>query len=128
MRLGICDLRFSIYACAALIATTCTVNALEIKVEKNSIDLPTALRLAGAQNLDVQIAREKLTEARVAEEQARQQFYPWIAPGITYRRHEGQIQDVSGNMFRADKQSYNVGASVVAQLDLGDAIYKTLAA
>src|ERR1051325_8472588 len=28
------------------------------------IDLPTALRLAGAHNLDVRIAREKLAEAR----------------------------------------------------------------
>ncbi|MDB6026958.1 MAG: Outer rane efflux protein [Verrucomicrobiales bacterium] len=125
---GICDLRFAIYACAVVIVAAGSGQALEIKVEKTSIDLPTVLRLAGAQNIDVQIAREKLTEAQVAEEQARQHFYPWIAPGIGYRRHEGQIQDVSGNMFRADKQSYNLGATVNAQLDLGDAIYKTLAA
>jgi outer membrane protein TolC len=55
-------------------------------------------------------------------------YFPWIAPGIGYRRHEGQIQDVAGKMFSVDKQSYNVGASINAQLDLGDAIYKNLAA
>ncbi|MEO8426907.1 MAG: hypothetical protein ABI651_07335 [Verrucomicrobiota bacterium] len=35
------------------------------------IDLPTALQLAGAQNLDIQIAREKLAEARANEESVR---------------------------------------------------------
>lgn len=119
-------LRFTIGALIGAATLTCFAQSQEAKTAP--IDLPTVLRLAGAQNLDVQIAREKLTEAQVAEEQARQNFFPWIAPGLTYRRHEGQIQDVSGNMFRADKQSYNVGASINAQLDLGDAIYKSLAA
>src|SRR4051812_36209971 len=32
------------------------------------IDLPTALRLAGAQNLDIQIARERVAEARANDE------------------------------------------------------------
>ena len=36
------------------------------------IDLPTALRLAGAQNLDIQIAREHLNEALANREKRRQ--------------------------------------------------------
>ncbi len=126
MRRSICDLRFTIYALCGVISLLSTAAGAE-EPKRVPIDLPTVLRLAGAQNLDVQMARERLVEAQASEEQARQNFFPWIAPGVTYRRHEGQIQDVSGNVFSADKQSYNVGASINAQLDIGDALYKTLA-
>src|SRR5579862_6870583 len=44
------------------------------------IDLPTALRLAGAQNLDIQIARTRLAEARANRQSALEQFFPWLAP------------------------------------------------
>jgi len=94
----------------------------------HQIDLPTALRLAGAQNLDVKIAQERLREARANHQSAVAQFFPWISPGIIYRQHEDKIQDVSGNIIDADKYSYAPGATVGVQLDLGDAIYKSLAA
>lgn len=93
-----------------------------------TLDLPTALRLAGAQNLDVQIARERLREARALQDQAKQRWFPWIAPGIGYRRHDGNIQDVGGAIFEANKQAYTVGAALTVQVDLGDALYQSLAA
>jgi len=92
------------------------------------IDLPTALRLANAQNLDIQIARERLKEAKANHESAAEQFFPWISPGAAYRRHEGRIQAVDGTVFDADKQAYTVGGALTAQLELGDAIYKSLTA
>ncbi len=92
------------------------------------IDLPTALRLANAQNLDIQIARERLKEAKANHESAVELFLPWVAPGAVYRRHENRIQDVVGNILDADKQSYTVGGALTAQMDLGDAVYKSLAA
>src|SRR5947207_12722266 len=92
------------------------------------IDLPTALRLANAQNLDIQIARERLKEGKANRESAVELFLPWISPGAVYRRHENRIQDVVGNIIDADKQSYPVGGAITAQMDLGDAIYKSLAA
>jgi outer membrane protein TolC len=92
------------------------------------VDLPTVLRLAGAQNLDIQIARERLTEARANQESTREQFFPWLALGATYRRHDNQIQDIEGKILDVHKQSYSVGATLTAQVDIGDAIYKTLAA
>src|SRR5207244_1229343 len=92
------------------------------------IDLPTALRLANAQNLDIQIARERLKEAKANRESAVELFFPWVAPGAVYRRHENRIQDVVGNIIDADKQSYTVGGAITAQMDLGDAVYKSLAA
>jgi len=92
------------------------------------IDLPTVLRLANAQNLDVKIARERLTEAKANHDSAVEQFFPWISPGAAYRRHDGEIQAVDGSMFGASKQSYTAGGTLTAQMDLGDAIYKSLAA
>jgi outer membrane protein TolC len=91
------------------------------------IDLPTALRLAKAQNLDVQIARERLNEARAVRQSALELFFPWLSPAAGYRRHEDRIQDVAGNIIDADKQSYTVGGTITAQAELGDAIYKSLA-
>jgi outer membrane protein TolC len=92
------------------------------------IDLPTALQLAGAQNLDIKIARERLAEARATHESAVSQFFPWVAPGISYRQHNGKIQDVGGSIIDVNKYSYAPGATINAQVELGDAICKSLAA
>lgn len=92
------------------------------------IDLPTALRLAGAQNLDVQIAREKASEARANQQSAMAQFFPWISAGIGYRRHDQNLQDVVGNIVDVDKYSYAPGGALNAQVDLGEAWFKSLAA
>jgi outer membrane protein TolC len=92
-----------------------------------SIDLATTLRLAGAQNLDIRIARERLSEARANRESTIWQFFPWLSPGITYRRHDDLIQDVAGNIVDVHKESYAVGPTISAQLEIGDAIYKNLA-
>src|SRR5215203_5132504 len=61
------------------------------------IDLGTALRLGGANNLDVQIARERLAEAEANHLIAVEQFFPYVTPGLSYKRHEGNIQTVEGH-------------------------------
>ena len=94
----------------------------------NVIDLPTALRLAGANNLDVQIAREKLAEAHAASDSARAKFFPWIAPSIVVRRHENNIQAVNGPILDADKNSLAAGVALNAQFDLGETYYQNLVA
>ena len=107
---------------------TLFLTAFALAAQADTIDLPSVLKLAGAQSLDVQLASEKLNEARANEAGTLWQFFPWIAPGVGYRAHNGRIQDVAGNIIETSKQSLGVGPSVVAQLDLGDAIYKRLAA
>ncbi|MGH7968646.1 MAG: hypothetical protein ACREIC_07970, partial [Limisphaerales bacterium] len=92
------------------------------------LDLPTTLRLAGARNLDIQIARAGLKEAEANRQSAIEQFFPWISPGIGYHRRDGVAQAVpSGVISDAHFQSYSPGASLNAQLVLGDAIYNSLA-
>jgi outer membrane protein TolC len=92
------------------------------------IDLPTALRLAGAQNLDVQAARERLAEARALHQSALLQFFPWVSVGVSYTRHDGQLQATEGEIVTVSRQAYAPGATVTGQWDLGDAIYRRLAA
>lgn len=92
------------------------------------IDLPMALRLAGAQNLDIQLAREKLNEAKANRESAIERFLPWVAPGVAYRQHEGRTQATEGEIVDASKQNYAAGGTIGAQWEIGDAIYKSLEA
>lgn len=98
------------------------------QTEPSPIDLPTVLRLAGAENLDVRIAQERVTEAKAIHEQMRLQYFPWLSPGLGYRRHDGNLQDVVGNVFAVGKQSYTLGAGLTAQVNFGEAMYQSLAA
>jgi outer membrane protein TolC len=93
-----------------------------------TIDLPSTLRLAGARNLDVQLAREKFAEAYAGEESAIERFFPWVTPGVAYRRHDNLIQNTEGVIEEVHKQSYAPGATIAAQTDIGDATFKSLEA
>ncbi|HUR59195.1 MAG TPA: TolC family protein [Opitutaceae bacterium] len=120
------NLRFAFGVVALGLASS--LCAGEASPANGLIDLPTVLRLAGANNLDVQIAREKLAEARAANDSARARYFPWVAPAITYRRHENNIQTVEGRIIDADKQSLAIGVGLTAQLDLGEVYYQNLVA
>jgi outer membrane protein TolC len=148
MRLAIADLRAGFHALLAAgfgvlpghaQGTTNTSNSSELPAAVLAgeqitngmvypIDLPTTLRLAGARNLDIQIARQSLNEAEASRQSAVEQFFPWIAPGIGYHRRDGVAQAVpSGVISDAHFQSYSPGAALTAQMVLGDAIYNSLA-
>ncbi len=92
------------------------------------IDLPAVLRLAGAQNLDVQVARQRLAEAQALHQSAVLQFFPWVSVGISYARHDGQLQATEGDIVTVSRQAYAPGATLTGQWELGDAIYRRLAA
>ena len=115
-------------ASALLLATSLSAGAAEEASDIYIVDLPTTLRLAGARNIDIQLAREKLAEARATQESAIEKFFPSAAPGITYRRHDNLIQNTEGVIEDVHKQSYAPGGTIIAQTDLGDAIFKSLTA
>lgn len=97
--------------------------------ETYPIDLPAVLQLAGAQNLDVQVAREKLAEARALHESTLLQFFPWLSVGAAYGRHDGQIQATEGDLLTVSRQdTYAPGATLTGRWELGEAIYRKLAA
>lgn len=93
-----------------------------------SIDLPTALRLAGAKAIDVQIAEQKLEEARGLEQQKVLAFIPTLSVGIGYKNHQGAVQEVGGRVVDVSKQSYHPGGTAALDLNLGESWYKRLAA
>jgi outer membrane protein TolC len=129
MSFKIIALRATLGVCGALAIGLHSVPAQTTNTAAYPIDLPTVLRLAGAQNLDVQIARERLKEAEADRLSSRERFFPWIAPGISYHRRDGLAQAVpAGTIGEAHFQSYSPGVTLAAQLDLGDALYKSLAA
>lgn len=112
----------------ALVFVALIATGLATAAEPSPIDLPTALRLAGADNLDVQIAREQVAEAGARQLAARDKFFPWLTPSVTLRRHENNSQTVDGTIIDADKQSLAAGLTLSAQIDFGGAYYDNLAA
>ena len=92
------------------------------------IDLATTLRLAGADNLSVRIAKEKLAEARADADVARERMFPWLTVGTAFRQHENNIQTVEGRIIDADKRSFSAGVGLNAQWDFGEVYYQKLAA
>lgn len=92
------------------------------------IDLATTLRLAGADNLAVRIAKEKLAEARADADGARERMFPWVTVGTTFRQHENNLQTVEGRIIDADKRSFSAGVGLNAQWDFGEVYYQKLAA
>lgn len=90
------------------------------------IDLPTTLRLAGAQNLDVQLAHNAVVEAHANYASALERFLPTLAPSASYLHHSGFDQQVDGSMVDVTKHSDTTGAYLAAQIPVGDAIFTTL--
>jgi outer membrane protein TolC len=106
----------------------CAAGTAGAQTKTYPIDLPTALRLADAQNLDVQLARERVKEALANRSSAIEQFIPWLAPGVTWHRREGVAQaSPSGIIGDAEYVGYSPGIGLNAQSTLGDAIYNSLA-
>src|SRR5439155_3039852 len=63
------------------------------------INLPTALQLAGVRPLDIALAGQRVQVAAAQLQRARVLWLPTVYLGIDYFRHDGQLQDVVGNVF-----------------------------
>ena len=96
-------------------------NALEI-------DMPTAVRLADERNLDVAIylARVQAADARLT--QARLMAVPNIRVGASEDRHDGPIQETSGNVIDVERISRFTGVTAGVGIDIADAIFLPLVA
>src|SRR6516162_7868267 len=90
------------------------------------IDLPTTLRLAGAQNLDVQLAHNAVDEAHANYASALERFLPTLAPSAAYLHHSGFDQNVNGSVIDVTRHADRNGAYLTAQIPVGDAIFTSL--
>jgi outer membrane protein TolC len=79
-----------------------------------SIDLATGLRLAGVENLELVIARQRI-EAAVAQQQlAAAQILPNLNLGTNYDAHTGNVQQASGRIINVERSALYVGAGANA--------------
>jgi outer membrane protein TolC len=78
------------------------------------IDLPGALRLAGARDLDIAIARARVAQAAADLKQARALWLPSIFLGPNWIRHDGQAQVVEGPVRTISKSSLFLGGTAAA--------------
>ena len=92
------------------------------------INLPTALRLANVQPIDIALASQRVQLAAAQLERARVLWLPTVLMGVDYFRHDGRIQDVGGNLFDTSKSSFMVGAAPIAVFAFSDAFFEPLAA
>jgi outer membrane protein TolC len=90
------------------------------------VDLPTVLRLASAQSLDVQLARNAVDEAHANYASALERFLPALVPSASYLRHTGRDQAVDGTVVDVTKHSNISGIALTAQIPVGDAIFVAL--
>jgi outer membrane protein TolC len=92
------------------------------------IDLATALRLAGTDNLDIARAREVVTQSRIQLQRAHLLLLPNVGIGSTYFKHEGKVAKTEGNIITANKDALFVGGGPSLSVNLADAIFAPLVA
>jgi outer membrane protein TolC len=67
------------------------------------LDLPNALGLTQAQNPRVAFAQAQIAQSFAVHEAARALWLPSIRGGMSYNKHEGQIQQIDGTTFTASR-------------------------
>ena len=67
---------------------------VQIEHDKFPIDLPTALQLAGANNLQIALASERVEQAYAGINAADARWVPSLNLGVVYNQHDGQLQAV----------------------------------
>ena len=82
--------------------------------ETRPIDLNTALQLAGVQNPELMIARQRVVEAAALRQLAAVQFLPSINVGGNYDGHTGLLQQSNGNILSVNRNAVYVGAGANA--------------
>lgn len=92
------------------------------------INLPTALQLAGVRPIDVEVASQRVQVATAQLDRANLLWLPHLYIGAEYARHDGQIQDIVGQVFTTSRSSLLVGAGPTMSFAVTDAIYSPLAA
>jgi outer membrane protein TolC len=97
-------------------------------VAEYPIDLPTALRLAGADALEIAMARERLVEAEARLDRANLLWIPTLSIGGRYDKHEGRLQETRGDILQVSRNSGFVGAGVATSVHVADAWFEPLAA
>jgi len=107
----------------------------------NAIDLACVLRLAGINNPDMLLARQRVAQAAALRFLAMTFVLPTLNAGLNYDDHNGPLQQSSGNILNVNRQALylGMGAGAIAagtvgipgvwyNLNFADGIFGLLAA
>jgi outer membrane protein TolC len=78
--------------------------------EVREIDLSSALRLAGVENPELNLARQRVVEAAALRQFAAAQILPTLNLGTNYDSHTGVLQQSTGNILSVNRSSVYVGS------------------
>lgn len=92
------------------------------------IDLPAALRLAAASNLEILEARARASELVGKKNKALAGFLPTVATFFAASKTDGRIQGSFGNLENHTFSTIQPGGAISATIDPGLALFDTLAA
>lgn len=92
------------------------------------IDLPTALRLADADNPTANVARARVQQALAQVDRTRVLWLPTLTFGPSFFYHDGLDQGRSGQVVSLSRGNYTLGIGPSLRLGLADALYAPLVA
>lgn len=92
------------------------------------IDLPTALRLADANNPTVGVARARVREAVARLDRAKVLWVPTLTFGPQFFYHDGIDQNRRGDVFSVARGNFTLGAGPALRVEMADALYAPLVA
>ncbi|MFO0824740.1 MAG: TolC family protein [Gemmataceae bacterium] len=78
------------------------------------IDLASALQLAGAENPELMLARQRISEVSAIRQLAAAQILPNLNVGTNYDNHNGALQQSTGNILNVNRDSLYVGLGAAA--------------
>ncbi len=115
-------------ASAPPVASPATLPAPEATDRPFPINLATALHLANARPLDVQIAGARVAAAAAAYDRARVLWLPNVVFGADYFAHTGPQQNFAGQIVKQDRNTFMAGLGPNVVFSFSDALYLPLAA
>jgi len=112
----------------ALVCGWSTAYGEQAPAEHQGIDLSSALKLAGMNDIDLALVREAENLAKAANDAATLRFFPWLNAGGSYVKQTGGAQAFGGKVSSVNEELYQKSVAVNLPLDLGNAVFGKLAA
>lgn len=123
----------AIVSCGLLALTHGFAMAQEINPRINEekthpINLASALKLANARPIDIQVAARQVEVAGAQYDRSKYSWLPSIYVGGDYFKHDGAVQNFQGQVLNANRTSAMGGFGANAVFGVSDGIFAPLAA
>ncbi|MBI1827068.1 MAG: TolC family protein [Planctomycetes bacterium] len=108
-----------------------SLDASQIKpmfTELSPIDLPTAIRVAAADNFDIQQARQNVEGSRGQLESTVGSVFPALVPTALFEHVEGTVRTAEGKLIGAGFNTFQPGLAIQWVINPGRVMYEIVAA